>query len=346
MHITHVNLAKGFRGGERQTAILIAELSKQDTLQQQLVCRADSPLRDHLKHVPNLTFTTANHQLDGHIEASKTDIVHAHEAKAVHWAWLHSLLRQTPYILTRRVDAPVKDKWLNKLTYSSAFSRVAISNIIRGILEAKHWGKVDLVFSVKGDLPFDKEAAEQIKAEHQGKTLIGHIGALVDKHKGQKLIIECARQLATTHPHFQFLCLGDGKDREELEQLSADLNNISWLGFKKNVGDYIHALDYFVFPSRNEGLGSTLLDVIDAQVPIVASDAGGIPDIIIHEQTGLSVATGDSAALAQALIRLDQEPELQTQLTHGATQHLQNFTPKAMAQGYMEIYSKALRAQS
>ncbi|WP_239090223.1 glycosyltransferase family 4 protein [Marinomonas ostreistagni] len=342
MHITHVNLAKGFRGGERQTAILIKELGKQPNLSQQLVCRADSPLRAELNKVPNLSFSDANHQFDGHFKASKTDVVHAHEAKAVHWAWLHKQLRKTPYLLTRRVDAPIKDKWLNKQTYSQASARVAISNIIRGIILEKHWGNVDLVFSVKGDLSHDPAATAKIKQAFAGKTLVGHVGALVDKHKGQKIIIESARQLANSHPHLQFLCLGDGKDKDELMALSEDLPNLTWLGFKTNVGDYIHAFDYFVFPSRNEGLGSSLLDVIDAQVPIIASDAGGIPDIIRHEETGLSIPAGDASALTNAIKRLDQDAALQQQLVAGATQHLQAFTPGHMAEQYLELYKRAL----
>ncbi|MFD1384294.1 glycosyltransferase family 4 protein [Rhodanobacter aciditrophus] len=341
LNITHVNLAKGFRGGERQTAILITELGKRADVRQQLVCREDSPLRQFLKNVPNLSYVTANHQFDGHFSSPKADVVHAHEAKAVHWAWLHHLLKKTPYILTRRVDAPVKDKWLNKQTYSNAFSRVAISNIIQGILEDKNWGHVDRVYSVKGDLPFDLEQSAQIRSQFPGKTLVGHIGALVDKHKGQKIIIEAARLLAKSHPHLQFLCLGDGKDKAELETLSADLTNLTWLGFHSNVGDYIHAFDYFVFPSRNEGLGSTLLDVIDAKVPIIASDAGGIPDIIKDEQTGLVIPNGDASALSNAIIALDQSQDLQKTLVEGALAHLNNFTPKVMAEGYLEIYRKA-----
>ena len=341
MHITHVNLAKGFRGGERQTAILIETLGQQPELTQQLVCRTDSPLRVQLEHVANLSFVSANHQFEGHLSADRTDIVHAHEAKAVHWAWLHHLLRHSPYLLTRRVDAPIKDKWLNQKTYSAAYARVAISNVIRDLIHQKQWGPADLVFSVKGNLGFDPQTTEQIKQQFANKTIIGHIGALVDKHKGQKLIIESARALAISHPHLQFLCLGDGKDQAELADLSKDLSNISWLGFQSNIGDYIHAFDYFIFPSRNEGLGSTLLDVMDAGVPIIASDAGGIPDIIQHEQTGVSIPVGNAQALSDAIIRLDQDPALQQQLVEGASEHLQRFTPHFMAQRYKEIYQSA-----
>ena len=96
LHIMHVNLAKGFRGGERRTELLIQSLAAQG-FKQSLVSRSDSPLRHRLHNTERLTFIKANHQLMGHWQA-EADIVHAHEAKAVHWAWLHHRLKGTPYI--------------------------------------------------------------------------------------------------------------------------------------------------------------------------------------------------------------------------------------------------------
>ncbi|TPE54660.1 glycosyltransferase family 4 protein [Maribrevibacterium harenarium] len=338
MHITHVNLAKGFRGGERQTAILITELSKNKDISQQLVCRKDSPLRDHLSKVQNLKFIDANHQLCGHFSVKKTDIIHAHEAKAVHWAFLQHLLKKTPYILTRRVDTPIKKKLLNKLTYSNASRRIAISRLIKEIINEKGWGDADLIFSTKGDLAYDDDSSKLIRMQFKNKKLVGHIGALVDRHKGQKLIIESAHKLEKTHPHLHFLCLGEGRDQTELMKLSQQLNNISWLGFKDNIGDYINAFDYFIFPSRNEGLGSTLLDVIDAGVPIIASDAGGIPDII-NGTTGISIPSNDPQALTEAIIKLDSDTKLQQELVSNAKKHLFEFSPQYCAQKYLEIYN-------
>ena len=100
-----------------------------------------------------------------------------------------------------------------------------------------------------------------------------------------------------TIPEAIFLMLGDGADKEMLQQASQDVKNIKWLGFKSNLGDYLSILDLFAFPSRNEGLGSTLLDVMDYNVPIIASAVDGIPDIVHHEKTGLLVPPNDASAL-------------------------------------------------
>lgn len=76
---------------------------------------------------------------------------------------------------------------------------------------------------------------------------------------------------------------------------------MEWLGFKQKSGRSLCRWISFVFPSRNEGLGSTLLDVMDSGVPIIASDVDGIPDIVKHEQTGPFIPVNNANALVAAV---------------------------------------------
>ena len=338
--VLHVNLAKGFRGGERQTELLIRALAKHFNTRQLLACREESPLRTRLADMENLSFVTANNQLSGHYAAPHADIVHAHEAKAVHWAYLHKLLKNTPYIITRRVDAVVKEKWLNKKTYSNASALIGISTIIANQLRDKQWGEVYQIPSTLAHLEVDQKEGESFRNTFPGKTIIGHVGALVDKHKGQKILIEAAILLEKNHPDLHIVFFGDGADKEELESLSKGIKNITWMGFKPKIGDYLPYFDLFAFPSRNEGLGSTLLDVMDAGVPIIASNVGGIPDIVIDNETGLLVEPNDSSSLADAIIKLSNDKALQTKLIEGAKKQIENYTPQKMAERYLSLYEK------
>lgn len=343
MHLVHVNLAKGFRGGERQTELLIEALSHHlPTVQQTLVCQPDSPMIEHLSAVDRLRFASARHQLAGHFGVRDAAVVHAHEAKAVHWAWLHHQLFATPYVITRRVDVPVKSKWLNRKSYQQADARVAISSLIQSLLASKGWGDVVRIPSVMAHLSHSPEETTSFRAAFPGKRLIGHAGALVDKHKGQRVLIDAARLMLSSHPDVQFLFFGQGDDEAALKAESADLPNVTWMGFKANIGDYLAGLDLFAFPSRNEGLGSTLLDVMDCGVPIVASDVGGIPDVIRHETTGLLVPPDDAKALAQSLSRLLDDEPLRQHLVVNAKAHLEAFTPEAMARQYAELYARII----
>jgi len=350
MHIRHVNLARGFRGGERQTLLLIEALARindeqggtgSNGIEQSLVCRRDSPMRAALADM-DVELIDADHALAGHRHHTRATLTHAHEAKAVHWAWIERRLRGTPYILTRRVPQPVKNKRFNRLTYRGASTAVAISSVIERHLRERNWCPVVRIPSVLSAQPSDAATVSVLRERFAGCRVIGHIGALVDRHKGQRVLLEAARQMQETHPDVCFLLLGEGDDGETLKAESADLENVIWEGFQPNVGDYLEIMSLFAFPSRNEGLGSTLLDAMDHGVPIVASDVDGIPDLIANDVSGLLVPVGDSDALAAALIALVEDPARGQQLAGAARQHLAAFTPDAMANAYFALYRRLL----
>ncbi|QQK62729.1 glycosyltransferase family 4 protein [Cobetia sp. cqz5-12] len=361
LHVRHVNLARGFRGGERQTLNLIADLARRASpgqngdagapIRQSLVCLQGSPLIRELAALElavTVDVIEISGRFKGHLGQPRADIVHAHEAKAVHWAWLHQRLTGTPYLLTRRVPQRVKDKPFNRLTYRAAACRVAISSVIESHLRERQWGETALIPSTLAHLPSDEETVAELRQRfgntpEGGRIVIGHVGALVDRHKGQRVLIEAARRLRDSHPQLLFVCLGAGEDEAAFKAESADLDNLVWEGFHTNVGDYLEAFDLFAFPSRNEGLGSILLDVMDHGVPIIASDVDGIPDIVHDDSTGVLVPTDDAQALASAIVALVADALRRERLVAGARAHLARFTPSAMGEAYLGLYQRLAR---
>lgn len=339
MHIVHVNLAKGFRGGERQTILLIQALAKRNEIERQtLVCLPTSPLRAELADTPGIVFADAKHQLAGHRQAGKGDIVHAHEAKGVHWAWLHRVMFRTPYIITRRVDTPIKRKLSNRTFYCQAHCCVAISSAIAREIIPLTPRAVPVIPSAFTPGSPNKEIAKELRDAYPKRFIIGHIGALVDRHKGQRVLLEVARQFLDTYPNVVFLFFGRGEDEHKLQQESEGLSNVIWMGFKTNIGDYLPALDLFAFPSRNEGLGSVLLDVMSADVPIIASDVGGIPDIVKHKETGYLVPPNNAAMLASGIEVLMNDRQLSAMWSMRAKAQLENYSSDAMADAYLSLY--------
>jgi glycosyltransferase involved in cell wall biosynthesis len=339
LHIIHANLAKGFRGGERQTALLIQALAKRaDIARQTLVCRPESPLRVELGNTPNLIFVAARHQLAGHFQAGRATLVHAHEARAVHWAWLQRQLFKTPYLITRRVDTPIKRKRSNLAFYKGAYRCVALSGVIAREVQPLSPQPVVQIPSAFTPLVPDPSVADAFRADYPERFLVGHAGALVDRHKGQRVLLDAARQLQHSQPDMLFVFFGRGEDEAALQQESAELNNVVWAGFKPDIGNYLPALDVFAFPSRNEGLGSVLLDAMRAGAPVVASRTGGIPDIVHHGETGLLFPPGDADALARSLTEL-RAPALRENLAEQASQRLAGYSPEAMASAYLALYS-------
>lgn len=344
MKIVHVNLARGFRGGERQTVTLIQTLAqKYADLQQVLVCRDNSPMRDMLCDYP-VQFVSAARQWQGHFAVGDVDLVHAHEAKAVHWAWLHHVLRRKPYLLTRRVNFPLKSRFFGRKTHGAAHCVVAVSAAVREMM-LPFSQNVSVIADAYSRLPEKSQTVDFLKQQFADKFVVGHIGALVDSDKGQLDLLAAARQLKSRYPDCVFVFLGQGADEDLFKQQSADLDNVHWLGFQSDVGSYLAVMDLFVFPSRTEGLGSTLLDAMAYDVPVVASRVGGIPDIVKHEHNGLLFESGDIADLVRQIERMYCHKSFRQQCIEHAQAQLARFSPEYTAAQYYQIYQDIIAAR-
>ncbi len=337
--ITHLNFAKGFRGGERQTQLLIEELSHQN-YQQKLIVRKGSQLTSRCQDIKNLEIIEISKPYIFHLNAIKnSSILHAHETKALQFAYFAHLLTKVPYIVTRRVDNAIKKNFLNNLMYKNAKTTVALSLAIKDtIVKVSSSSNITIIPSAFTDTKIDKIKALKIKKRFLSKFLIGHIGALDDRHKGQSIIIELAKRVELSYPSIHFILVGGGDDELMLKEMAKNLKNITFEGFVNNVNDYISIFDIFLFPSRNEGLGSILLDVINNNVPIVASNVGGIPDIIEDKKNGLLFDISDIANLEKIIIDLSKNQEKREQLTLNAKQKIDKYSVKNMTKSYISLY--------
>ena len=350
MHILHINLAKGFRGGERQTALLIDGIANAyPSIKQSLVIRSDSPLPNALKNSTRINIIRVKRPSIAYIFGLKKefDVIHAHEAKACHFAYLLSMWANTPFIITRRMDRAPKNDWFTHKVYQHASHIVSLSSAIDKIINAYQSElNTSIIPSMAAALQTNTSSIAKIRETYPKKILIGHVGALVERHKGQQYIIEAARHLETMHPHLHFLLIGEGQDELTLKQKAQGLSNIEFVGFKSNVGDYLSALDVFVFPSLQEGLGSTLLDAMEASLPIIASEAGGIPDIIKHKKNGLLIPPRDSLAIVEALLLLLENKSLAKELGEQGKTETKLYSPAVISQRYMEIYKTICGSRS
>lgn len=140
------------------------------------------------------------------------------------------------------------------------------------------------------------------------------VGRLVEK-KGLHVLIESLAEIATAVPGVTLTVVGDGPERAHLARRAKELrvdHRIQFAGAVSNssLPPYYHDADLFIAPSLAEGLGVVLLEAAASKLPIVASNVGGIPDIVENGITGLLVPPGDSAELARAVIRMVRDREL------------------------------------
>lgn len=147
-----------------------------------------------------------------------------------------------------------------------------------------------------------------------------------------------------SHLHF----IGDGPTEPELRKLAAALgvsHRVHFLGFRRNVYDYIAHCQALLMPSLHEGLPYVLLEAMALGTPIVASRVGGLAETIQDDVTGLLVTPGDAQALARAIIRLRDAPELGRRLSERA-RHLRQarYSLDVMTARYLDVYREALAA--
>ena len=336
--LTHINLARGFRGGERQTELLIRELAARGVAQR-VVLRRGEPLEQHLADVPHLSrwpiakpFALCAGQVRG-------DFLHAHDGKGAHFAHAAHTLVGCDYVFTRRVDNVPSANWLTRRMYRKARGVAVLSRAIDRVVQTHVPGvSTERIPSAAGGFQVDRVAAAALRSEFGGDCVVGHVGALDDSQKGQRDLIAAAHILCAREPGWRFVLVGGGKDEAMLRELAGDNDAIRFTGHVDNVGDYLGAFDLFAFPSVHEGLGSTVLDAMHAALPIVASDVDGIPDIVCHEDNGLLVAPRSPETLAGALQRLRADPALAQRLAASASERSLAYTASAMADRYLRWY--------
>src|SRR5690606_28372567 len=125
-----------------------------------------------------------------------------------------------------------------------------------------------------------------------------------------------------------FLAIGQGHLEEELKAYAQEQgvsDKIIFTGFRNDIPQIFPELDVLLFSSRTEGLGSTILDAFACGVPVVSTNAGGIPEIVTNEETGLLAPVGDATALANNVLRVLQDPDLAARLKKAGMARVQHF---------------------
>ncbi len=141
------------------------------------------------------------------------------------------------------------------------------------------------------------------------------------------------------------ILLGEGELRQELEQLTIDLGiaeNVRFLGWRSDVARVMSACDIFCLPSRNEGMGKVLVEAMAMGKPIVASDIGGIKDLVLHGENGLLVPVGDVAAWAEAIARLCRDPEERRRMGEAGRMIAPRYSSDEMIKMIDQLYGKLL----
>lgn len=201
--------------------------------------------------------------------------------------------------------------------------------------------KLALIFNGISALEFlPRDEARQFLSQKSGYALtsntklVGTISELT-KNKGLPYFISALamRNINNDHQDFASIIIGDGEEREILE------HQIALAGFIPNAYRYLSAFDAFILPSTKEGLPYVIMEAMAAGIPVIASNVGGIPDLIDHEENGLLVPPKNSKELAKAIRELTENKLLAEQLSQNAAQKIKiKFSLETMIKKTMELY--------
>lgn len=199
-----------------------------------------------------------------------------------------------------------------------------------------------LCFSDKGKMKEEFRLKWRIPSD---KIVLGNIGRL-HPVKGQHYLIEAAKILAREIPELHLLIIGEGSYSRRLHlELEASGLSYTMTGFLPDAWQSLPAMDIFVLSSISEGMGLVLLEAAQAGIPIVASRAGGIPDILDNQSSALLVTPANPPELALACKQLLQEPNLVKKLTANARTRVLHFSIDNMIKETIDFYDTVLSDQ-
>lgn len=337
VHVTHVSLARDYRGAQRQLELLVRGIASHGIPQRAVV--GSRRLAEALGDVPGLEVRRA----DGTPFAALAipgacRVVHAHEVAAAPAALFRQQTGGPPYVVTQRLAPSQRAPRLVRRACRRAARLVAVSQYVVEAIRAEDPSLSPvLIPSGVAQMPSDPFKVERLRRRYEGKFLVGNVAPLDDRLRGQRVLIEAARQIQTSHPHVHFLLLGDGPDAQALREAAAGLTNLEFAGWVDDVGNYLGALDLFAYPSREEALGSALLEAMASGVPVLASEVGGVPELV-SPQTGRLVASGDVGAFVSALVALAEDAALREEMGEAARKQADRFTAERMVNSYLRLY--------
>jgi glycosyltransferase involved in cell wall biosynthesis len=185
------------------------------------------------------------------------------------------------------------------------------------------------------------------------KTVVIFAGQIIERKGVADLLRAWKRLSPVCHDGAELLIIGDdlqgqGAYRREMEALGQSLKSPArFLGFQRNVVDWLMASDIAVVPSHVEPLGNATLEAMSFGLPVIGSRVGGIPEMVVDGETGLLVPAPDPAALAGAIERLLADVQLRGRLGHSARRRCEEkFSLSAHAEAALKVYRSVLRSTS
>jgi len=360
MFSLHIDTARTWRGGQNQVLLTVLGLRALGH-RAMLIAHAAGELRQRAKEgleliplAPKMEMDlSAAWRLSRLIKQLRPDVLHAHDPHAVAMAALalsmSTQLAKPPLVASRRVDFHLKDNAFSRWKYRQVDLFICVSEAIRRMLIGDGVPASRVVTVNEGIDIGHVEAAPKADLHSElwlphNSPIVGNVAALVP-HKGQRHLIEAAALVVKKVPDARFVIAGEGELRPSLERQIKEHHlekHVFLAGFRPDILSVHKAFDIFVMSSVTEGLGTSLLDAMACGKPVVATTAGGMPEVVTDGRTGLLVPPRDHAAMADAIVRLLQDPVVRAEMAAAGEARVRaKFSVERMVDDTLNVYRRA-----
>ncbi|MGB9735985.1 MAG: glycosyltransferase [bacterium] len=196
--------------------------------------------------------------------------------------------------------------------------------------------------------PRNIEQRQQIKEKLKvGDKIVLTFTAHLRPAKGHQYLLEAISKIKNQYPNIVLFLIGDGILMNELTTITKQLdieNNVRFWGYRADIPNFLSATDIYVHPSVEEGFGIAIIEAMAAGLPVIATNVGGIPEIITNGVNGILVPPENPQALADAIVELIEHPDRRKILSEKARQYVElTFNNQTMTKEYAEIYFKLVK---
>ncbi len=178
--------------------------------------------------------------------------------------------------------------------------------------------------------------------------IIGNVSHLTEK-KGNAVLLKALPAVMARYPQVKALIVGDGPLAQELQALArvgGIGSRVVFAGQRQDVPEMLACMDMFVFPTLRDAFGLAVVEAMAAGKPVISSADTGVAEIVRDGQDGLLLKPGDHQGLAQAILRLMEDPALAQRLALCGLERSREFTLEVMARRFESLYEQSGRKAS
>lgn len=285
------------------------------------------------------------------LSAWRPDIIHSHNETGHFYAALANLgnAARTKLVHSKhgRGDLSNKKSILrNRLASRLSDIVVAVSEDVANV--CKHVEKVpsENVRTVINGIDLGDYVSIARKRNPDDPIIFGHVGRL-DKVKNQRLMIKALHTIRAQLPNSKLHIAGDGPLRASLEELVRDLgliDSVKFLGYQSDIAATLTQIDIFLLSSVSEGTPLVIIEAMASGCPIVATNVGGLSEMIDDRRSGLLVPTEDVASLAQRMLELATDQAMRIRIGERAREVAKaRYGIERMTREYCDIYHSLLK---